>query len=173
MNKAVIELQNIKRNFQVGDETVHALSDHTQTFLNSLFKCAADSHHLSYRLHAGTQFAGNAMEFTQVPTRYLADHIVQGGFEESACSLCHRVVQVEQAIAQAEFCRYKRQRITRCFRGKCRRTAQACIYLDYPVVLAHRVVGILHVTLSHNADVTDNADSKFTQFMIVRIAQRL
>ena len=23
MNKAVIELQNIKRNFQVGDETVH------------------------------------------------------------------------------------------------------------------------------------------------------
>lgn len=24
MNKAVIELQNIKRNFQVGDETVHA-----------------------------------------------------------------------------------------------------------------------------------------------------
>ena len=25
MNKAVIELQNIKRNFQVGDETVHAL----------------------------------------------------------------------------------------------------------------------------------------------------
>lgn len=27
MNKAVIELQNIKRNFQVGDETVHALHD--------------------------------------------------------------------------------------------------------------------------------------------------
>lgn len=27
MNKAVIELQNIKRNFQVGDETVHALRD--------------------------------------------------------------------------------------------------------------------------------------------------
>jgi putative ABC transport system ATP-binding protein len=25
MNKIVIELQNIKRNFQVGDETVHAL----------------------------------------------------------------------------------------------------------------------------------------------------
>ena len=25
MNKAVIELQNIKRNFQVGDETVQAL----------------------------------------------------------------------------------------------------------------------------------------------------
>ena len=25
MNKTVIELQNIKRNFQVGDETVHAL----------------------------------------------------------------------------------------------------------------------------------------------------
>jgi len=27
MNKVVIELQNIKRNFQVGDETVHALRD--------------------------------------------------------------------------------------------------------------------------------------------------
>ena len=113
------------------------------------------------------------MELAQIPTRYLANHIVQSRFEESACGLCYGVVQVEQTIAQAEFCRHKCQRITRCFRGQCRGTAQACIHLDYPVVLAHRVVGILHVTLSHNTDVTDNADSEFTQFMIVRIAQRL
>ena len=33
MNKAVIELQNIKRNFQVGDETVHALHGVSFTIL--------------------------------------------------------------------------------------------------------------------------------------------
>ena len=33
MNKAVIELQNIKRNFQVGDETVHAPVSYTHLTL--------------------------------------------------------------------------------------------------------------------------------------------
>ena len=80
-------------------KAVHTLTDHTQTFLNSLFKCAADSHHLSYRLHAGTQFAGNAMEFTQVPTRYLADHIVECRFKEGTGRFRYRVLQVEQAVA--------------------------------------------------------------------------
>lgn len=37
MNKAVIELQNIKRNFQVGDETVHALRGVSFTILEGEF----------------------------------------------------------------------------------------------------------------------------------------
>ena len=37
MNKAVIELQNIKRNFQVGDETVHALHGVSFTIRESEF----------------------------------------------------------------------------------------------------------------------------------------
>lgn len=37
MNKAVIELQNIKRNFQVGDETVHALRGVSFTIRESEF----------------------------------------------------------------------------------------------------------------------------------------
>ena len=41
-----------------------------------------------------------------------------------------------------------------------------CVYLDNAVVLAFGVVGILHVALAHNADVADDADSQFAQFMI-------
>ena len=37
MNKAVIELQNIKRNFQVGDETVHALRGVSFTIREGVF----------------------------------------------------------------------------------------------------------------------------------------
>lgn len=37
MNKAVIELQNIKRNFQVGDETVHALRGVSSTIREGEF----------------------------------------------------------------------------------------------------------------------------------------
>ena len=64
MNKAVIELQNIKRNFQVGDETVHALSDHPQALLDHFLEVTADGHHLTYRLHGRTQLFIDAMKFT-------------------------------------------------------------------------------------------------------------
>ena len=76
MNKAVIELQNIKRNFQVGDETVHALPDHTQTFLHDFLEALADRHNLADRFHARTDLAAYTDKLSQVPTRDLYDHVI-------------------------------------------------------------------------------------------------
>ena len=76
MNKAVIELQNIKRNFQVGDETVHALSDHTQTFLHDFLEALTDRHNLADRFHARTDLAAYTDKLSQVPTRDLYNHII-------------------------------------------------------------------------------------------------
>ena len=53
------------------------------------------------------------------------------------------------------------------------RTAQAGIDLDHPVVFRFGVVGVLHVTFAHDSDMANDADSQFTQFMIVRVAQCL
>ena len=36
----------------VFNETVHSLTNHTETFLDSFFESTSDSHHLTYRLHA-------------------------------------------------------------------------------------------------------------------------
>ena len=38
--------------FFVFYESVHALTYHTQAFLNGFFKSATNGHHLAYRLHA-------------------------------------------------------------------------------------------------------------------------
>ena len=51
------------------------------------------------------------MEFTQVPTGNLADHIVQGRLKEGTGGFRHGVLQVEQAVAQAQLRRHESQGI--------------------------------------------------------------
>ncbi len=70
-------LQNL-----VLQEAVHALSNHAQTLLDGLFEGAADGHDLTYRLHARTEFTVHTLELTEVPTRNLADDVVQCRLKE-------------------------------------------------------------------------------------------
>ena len=50
--------------FLVFYKAMHALTYHTETFLDSLFKGTADSHHLAYGFHRGTQLFVYTMEFS-------------------------------------------------------------------------------------------------------------
>ena len=99
-------------------EAVHALSDHTQTLLNRLFEGTTNRHHLAHRFHARPQFACHTVELAQIPTRDLADHIIESRFEESACRLRHRVFQVEQAVTQSQLGSDERQWIAGCLGGQ-------------------------------------------------------
>ena len=47
--QSCVDVFNLK--FLVLNEAVHALTNHTQTLLNSLLEVATDSHNLTYRLH--------------------------------------------------------------------------------------------------------------------------
>ena len=93
---------------------MHTLANHTQALLDSLFKGATDSHHLTYRLHAGTQFLVNAMELRQVPTGNLTYHIVESGLKESTRRLGYTVFQFKQAITHTQLSSYESQGIARC-----------------------------------------------------------
>ena len=85
----------------VVNEAVHALTNHAETLLDNLLEGATDRHHLTYGLHGRTNLAVYATELTEVPTRYLTYNIVDGGLEERGGNLGYRVLQVEEAIAQA------------------------------------------------------------------------
>ena len=98
-------------------ETMHALSDHTQPFLDRLFEGAPDRHHLAHRFHARPQLTSHTMKLTQIPARDLADHIVENRFEESTCRLRHRVFQIKKAVTQSQLGCDESQRITSCFRA--------------------------------------------------------
>ena len=50
--------------FFVLHKTMHSLSDHTKTFLDSFFKSASDSHHFTHRFHRRTQLSIYTVEFT-------------------------------------------------------------------------------------------------------------
>ena len=86
----------------VADESVGALADHAQTLLDTFLKGAADSHHLTDALHAGTDLAGHALEFIKIPARNLDHHIVQGRLEEGRSGFGHSVLKFVQTIAQTD-----------------------------------------------------------------------
>ena len=98
------------------------------------------------------------MELTQVPTGNLADHIVQGRLKEGTGGFRHGVLQVEQAVAQAQLRCHEGQGIAGRLGSQSRGTRQAGIHLDHPIILALWVVGILHVTLTHDTDMANDAD---------------
>ena len=157
----------------VVDIAVHALPDHAQSLLDGFFEGAADGHHLAHRFHARTQLAVYAAKLAQVPTGYLAHHIIERRLEESARCFRHGVFQFEQAVAQTELGSHKSQRIAGGLRRQSRRTAQTGVHLDDAIVFRVGVEGILHVTLAHNADMAHNADAELAKLVVLAVCQGL
>ena len=63
----------------VAYEAVHTLSYHTQTLLDHLLEGTSDGHDFTHRLHGRSNVTTNASELGEVPTGYLADHVVKTG----------------------------------------------------------------------------------------------
>ena len=68
----VVELRMV-----IAYESMHALSDHTETLLDHLLKGTANGHNLAHRLHRRTNQTADTSEFGEVPARNLTDHIVE------------------------------------------------------------------------------------------------
>ena len=157
----------------VADEAVHTLTDHAQAFLDYLLEGASDGHNFADGFHRRTDLAPYAMEFAEVPARNLADDIVECRLEESSGIFRHGVLQLEQSVAESEFCGHESQGIACGFRCQSRRAAKSGVYLDYAVVHRVGVVGILHVTFAHDAYMTDNLYGEFAQEVVVVVGERL
>ena len=157
----------------VAYEAVGALAYHPEALLYGLLETAAYGHHLSHRLHRGAELAGHAVELAQVPARDLADHIVQGRLEEGRSGLGHGVVQVEEAVAQAELGGHEGQRIAGGLGCQGRGAAQAGVHLDYPVVERIRVEGVLHIALAHYAEMAYYLDGQFPEEVVVLVGEGL
>ncbi|EJX09160.1 hypothetical protein EVA_02729 [gut metagenome] len=88
--------------FLVVYETMHALTDHTETLLDTFFESTTDRHHFTNRLHRRTDFTVYTTELAQVPSWQLTYNIVQCWFKECGSSLGNRVLQIEETVTQAQ-----------------------------------------------------------------------
>ena len=61
----------------VAHKSVHALTNHSQTFLDHFLEGATDAHDFANRFHGRTDETAHTGELGKVPTRYLTDHVVQ------------------------------------------------------------------------------------------------
>ena len=159
--------------FAISHEAVHALSDHAEAFLDHFFESATDGHHFTHRFHRTAELAIHTAELAQVPPRDFAHYIVESRFEEGRSRFRHRVFQVEKSVAQAQFSGNKGQRIAGSLRSKRRTAAQTRIHLNHTVIFALGIESILHITLTHDADMAHNADRQFAEFVIFAVGQSL
>ena len=159
--------------FFIFDEPVHTLAYHAEAFLYGFFESAAYGHHFSHRFHAAAQFAGYAVEFTQVPAGNFAHYIVECRFEEGRSRLRYRVFQVEKSVTESQFGGDESQWIPRCFRCECRGTAQTGVYFDDAVVFRFGVESILHVAFPNDTDMANDAYGQLAQFVVFAVGQCL
>ena len=157
----------------VAHEAVHPLPYHSETLLNDLLKSAADGHYLAYGFHRRADFTAHTMELSEVPAGNLADDIVERRLEESRSLACHGVLEVKQAVAEAELGGHECQRIAGGLGCQGRRAAQTGVYLNHAVVHGVRVVGILHIAFAHDSDMAYNFYCELTQKMVVVIREGL
>ena len=113
------------------------------------------------------------MELAEVPAGDLANDIVESRLEESRRIFCHRILQLEQAIAETEFRCNESQRIAGGFGGQGRRTAQARVHLDHTVIHRIGIIGILHVAFAHDAYVADYLYRQFAQIVVIVVGECL
>ncbi len=171
LTERLVDIGNFQ--FLVLHKSVHALSDHAQSLLQGLLKVSSDGHHLADTLHRRAQLLVDATELAQVPSGNFADHIVECRLKEGAGGLGHRVFQFKKPIAHAQLSGHESQGIACGLGCKRRATAQSGVDLDDTIVLAVGVESILHVALSDDADVPDDADGQVAQLVILRIGKRL
>ena len=157
----------------VADESVGSLSDHPKAFLDRFFEIPSDCHHFPYALHAGPQHPGNTFEFCKIPARDFTDNIIERRLEKGRSRPGYAVFQLEKTISETQFCRNGSERITGRLGGEGGRTAEPGVDLDDPVVLRHRIEGILHIAFSDDAEMADNRDGQFPEKMILVIGQGL
>ena len=144
----------------VPDKSVHALSYHAQTLLDNLFKGASDGHHLAYGFHATAEFTVHSAELSEVPAWNLADAVVECRLKEGRGGLCYGVLQVEESVAESEFCGDESEGVSGGLRCQCRRSAESGIDFDDAVVFAFGVEGILYVAFADDTYMADDTDGK-------------
>ena len=73
------------------------------SLLDSLFKCASNTHNLPDALHRAAQQLADARELFQIPARNLDDTVVERGLEACRRLFCDGVFYFVERDAQAKF----------------------------------------------------------------------
>ena len=155
----------------VAHETVQTLPNHSQTFLNHLLERAANRHDFADRLHTRTDEARNACEFRQVPTRNLANHIVERGRNVGRRGRSHLADLVER-VAQRDLRGDEGERIARGLRCQRTGTRQSGVDFDDAIVVGHGVEGELDVALAHDVEMAHAFDGNVLQHFHLLFRQR-
>ncbi len=96
----------------VAHESVHALANHAEAFLNHFLERAADGHDFAHRLHRRADETAHAGELGEVPAGNLANHVVQLRSHVGRARGTHFANLVER-VAQGNLGGYEGQRIAR------------------------------------------------------------
>ena len=89
--------------------------DHTDSFLQALFKRPADGHDFADTLHSTTNFTVDLVtELGEIPFGNLCHDIVERRFEARSGSFCDRIRQLGKGVSQGNLGRCVGEGVSRC-----------------------------------------------------------
>ncbi len=148
----------------ISHKTMHALTNHTQSFLDHLLKGTTDRHDFANRLHRRADQTGYTGKLREIPTWNLTDHIIK--LWSNVCRrCCAHLTNLVERVAQGNLRSNKCQRITCSLRSQSRRTTQSGVDLDDTVVVCLGIESELDVTLTNNTKMLDALDGDFLQHL--------
>src|SRR5699024_4762377 len=119
-------------------------------------KAIADAHNLSRSLHLASKGPLSADKFIQRQSWEPYQTVIQQRLEACIGLSCNGILDLIQGISQRDLCSYFSNRISCSFGSQCRRTGYTGIYLDYTILKAVRIQGILYITAACDTQLCDN-----------------
>ena len=154
-------------------QTLYANFQRACRFQDSALKIAVDGHDFARRLHLRAEGVIGENEFVERPAREFHDAVVNRRLETRLRLLRHSVRDFIERIADGNFGGNLRNGVSRRLRRQRRGTADARIDLDDIVAIAVRIECILRVAAAFDIQLTDDAERRTAQHLIVMIGQRL
>ena len=154
-------------------QPVYADFQRAHCLQNGALEVTVHRHDLACRLHLGAKRMIGKNKFIKRPARELHDAVIQGRLKAGLCLLRNRIGDFIQGIADRDFCRYLRNGIARGLGGQRRGSADTRIYLNDIVLVAVRVQSILRIAAALDAELTNNAQARTAEHLILMICERL
>ena len=132
-----------------------------------------DCHHLTGRLHLGTEGVLCGDELIERKTWHLDDTVVEHRLEGCVGLTGNGVLDFIEGVAKCDLRGYLRDRVTGRLRCEGGGSGYTRVYLDNTVLEALRIQGILYVTAAGDTELRDDVECGGTEHLILLIRQGL
>ena len=168
MKIMVVEIREV-----IGHQRIDVLLEGADGLHEAALEVVCNRHHLTGRLHLGTEDVLCGDELVERKTWHLDDTVIEHRLEGCIGLTGNGVLDFIEGVAQCDLRGHLRDRVTGRLRCEGGGSGYTRVYLDDTVLEALRVQSILYITAAGDAELGDDIERGGTEHLVLLIRQRL